>query len=220
MSLKGHTREVVLGVSLVALLFYFFMPSAPPGSDLSPDSEERRAVTGTVASILNTPDVDLALLAQSLGDYDGGGRNLFDYGRIVPPPPSAEEIARRKREAEELRRLAEEERKRREAEQEALREAARKRQVEMANRKPAPPPPKQPPKPVPPSFPYKFIGVLGESESKIAIFLDEGDFVLAQEGEKVKEDFRIVRIGYDTLQIGYTDPQFEEESRILQMGKD
>ena len=36
----------------------------------------------------------------------------------------------------------------------------------------------------------------------------------------MKEDFRIVKIGYDTLQIGYTDPQFKEESRILQMGKD
>ncbi len=29
-----------------------------------------------------------------------------------------------------------------------------------------------------------------------------------------------MKIGYDTLQIGYTDPQFKEESRILQMGKD
>ena len=219
MSLKGRMREIVLGVILVAALFYLFLPSAPQAGDPSEDDQGRQAVTGTAASILNGPDVDLALLTQQPGDYDGGGRNLFDYGRIAPPPPSAEELARRARLAEEARLRAEEERKRREEEQEALRLAARERQKKLAEgRRNAPKP--EPPKPVPPNFPYKFIGLLGESESKIAIFLDNKDFLLAKEGEDVKEDFRIMRIGYDTLQIGYTDPQFKEESRILQMGKD
>ncbi len=222
MSLKGHMREIVLGVILVAALFYLLLPSAPQAGDASEDGQGRQAVTGTAASILNGPDVDLALLTQQPGDYDGGGRSLFDYGRIVPPPPTAEELARRARLAEEARLLAEEERKRREEEQEALRLAALERQKKLdeANRNRPKPPPPAPPKPVPPNFPYKFIGVLGEPESKIAIFLDDKDFLLAKEGEDVKEDFRIVRIGYDTLQIGYTDPQFKEESRILQMGKD
>jgi hypothetical protein len=223
MNLKGHMRELVLGVALVALLFYLFMPSVPQGGDPGADGEERKAVTGAAASILDGPDLDLALLTQQPGDYDGGGRNLFDYGHIAPPPPSAEELARRAREAEAARLRAEEERKLREAEQERLREEARKRQEELAKQRreePKPPPPKEPPKPVPPDFPYKFIGILGEADSKIAIFLDDSDFLLAKEGEDVKEEFRIVRIGYDTLQIGYTDPQFTEESRILQMGKD
>ncbi len=221
MSLKGHMREIVLGVILVVALFYLFLPSAPRTGDLSAQGEDPRAVTGTAASILNGPDVDLALLTQQPGDYDGGGRNLFDYGRIVPPPPSAEELARRARLAEEARLLAEEERKRREEEQERLRLEALERQKKLAaERRNAPKLLPEPAKPVPPNFPYRFIGVLGESESKIAIFLDADDFLLAKEGEDVKEDFRIVRIGYDTLQIGYTDPQFKEESRILQMGKD
>ena len=61
--------------------------------------------------------------------------------------------------------------------------------------------------------------MLGQAEEKIAIFLDEKDFFMAKEGEAMKEDFRIVKIGYDTLQLGYTDPVFEGESEILQMGK-
>lgn len=222
MSLKGHTREIVLGVLLVAALVYLFLPSAPQAGDLSAQDEDRQTVTGTAASILNGPDVDLALLTQQPGDYDGGGRNLFDYGRIVPPPPTEEELARRARLAEDARLRAEEERKLRQEEEEALRLAALKRQKELGDkRRNIPkPPPREPAKPVAPSFPYKFIGVLGESESRIAIFVDDQDFLLAMEGEDVKEDFRIMRIGYDTLQIGYTDPQFKEESRILQMGKD
>ncbi len=222
MSLKGHMREIVLGVILVAVLVYLFLPSVPQAGDPSEDGQGSQAVTGTAASILNGPDVDLALLTQQPGDYDGGGRNLFDYGHIVPPPPTAEELARRARLAEEARLAAEEERRRREEEQEALRLAAleRQRKLEEERRNAPKPPPREPPKPVPPDFPYRFIGVLGESKSKIAIFLDDKDFLLAKEGEDVKEDFRIVRIGYDTLQIGYTDPQFKEESRILQMGRD
>ena len=222
MSLKGHLREIVLGVILVATLFYLFLPSAPQAGDFLAHGEDPQAVTGTAASILDGPDVDLALLTQQPGDYDGGGRNLFDYGRIVPPPPTEEELARRARLAEEARLRAEEERKLRQEEEEALRLAALKRQKELDDkRRNAPkPPPRLLAKPVAPNFPYKFIGVLGESESRIAIFVDDQDFLLAMEGEDVKEDFRIMRIGYDTLQIGYTDPQFKEESRILQMGKD
>ena len=132
------------------------------------------------------------------------------------------ELARRARLKEEARLLAEKERKRREEEQEKARLLELARQEKLAkDRANRPKPPlMEPPKPVPPSFSYKFIGVMGPPESKIAIFLDDQDFFLAKEGEDVKEDFRIVKIGYDTLQIGYTDPQFKEESRILQMGKD
>lgn len=224
MTLKGHMREVVMGVGLAALLLYLFLPSVPEMGDLSEDARRRQALTGTAASILDGPDVDLALLTQQPGDYDGGGRNLFDYGRIMPPPPSAEELARRAREAEKAKKRAEEEREAERLRQEALRADALKKQQELADRRrDAPPPvPKEPakPKPVAPNFPYKFIGVLGEVESRIAIFVDDNDFLLAKEGEEVKEKFRIVKIGYDTLQIGYTDPQFKEESRILKMGKD
>jgi hypothetical protein len=221
-NLKGHTREIVLGGVLVALLFYFLMPAAPIEDTSSVDGDGTSPVIGGARTLLDAPDVDLALLTQQPGEYEGGGRNLFDYGRILPPPPSQEELDRLAREAEERRKREEEERLRREAEQEALRKAARERQAELAARRAnqAPSEPAPPPKPIPPSFPCKFIGVLGESSNKIAIFLDDKDFLMAHEGETVKEDFRIVKIGYDTLQIGYTNPQFEEESRILQMGKD
>jgi hypothetical protein len=219
MNLKGHMREVSLGVALVALLVYLFLPSAPASDPPSTEEEARKKVSGTAASILQGPDVDLALLTQQPGNYDGGGRNLFDYGVIKPPPPTPEELAAMAAAAEKARLEADAERKRLEAEREAQRQAMLERQKQLDIDRP-PQAPREPPKPIPPMFPYKFIGVLGESAARIAIFLDKDDFLLAKEGEDVKEKFRIDKIGYDTLQIGYTDPQFKEESRILKMGKD
>jgi hypothetical protein len=217
MNLKGHTREIVLGLMLVVLVAYFLWPTVPGDAQ---DTVEGGGGGRAGAVVLNSPDVDLALLSMQPGEYRGGGRNLFDYGKIQPPPPSAEELERLAREAEARRLREEEERRLQEEERERLRQEALRRQKELAEQRlNQASTPAAAAKPIPPTFPYKFIGVLGQAEERIAIFLDEKDFFMAQEGEDVKEDFRIVQIGYDTLRIGYTDPVFEGESEILQMGK-
>ena len=73
--------------------------------------------------------------------------------------------------------------------------------------------------PPPPEIDVKFIGMVGASEDKIAIFLDGNEFLLAKVGETIKEHFRVEEIGYDTLRMGYTDPQFEDEHRVLHLGE-
>lgn len=220
MKLRGHPREIALALILAAVLFWLFRP-VPPSEATPPRDGDAEGVERALQT-LQVPGVDLALLSvQRPGEYEGGGRNLFDYGVIKPPPPSAEELARRAAEAEEQRRREEEEQRRREAERERLRKEALEKQRALAAQRAAEAdrPPPGPPKPIPPEIPFRFIGVVGEPTQKIAIFLEDKEFLLAQEGETLKEAFRLERIGYDTLEIGFTDPQFSDETRILQMGK-
>ena len=105
------------------------------------------------------------LLTQQPGDYDGGGRNLFDYGRIAPPPPTPEELARRARLAEEARLAGREGAQAPRGgagERCAWRHSSGRRSWTKSASNAAPPTaPMEPPKPVPPDFPYKFIGVMG-----------------------------------------------------------
>jgi hypothetical protein len=221
MKIKEHLFKIILGFVLVILVIWFFRPVPRPGPD--PAEAADRALVERALMALQSPKPDLDGLGGQAGDYDGGGRNLFDYGVIKPPPPSAEELARRAAEEEERRRKAEEDRLAKEAERERLRAEARAKQEALerqrrdaASRTSAP---RSPAKPTPPPIPFKFVGVLGPSNAKIVIFADEGEFLLAKEGEPVKEQFRIMKISHETLQMGFTDPQFAEESRILTMGQ-
>ena len=220
MSLKGHTREIVLTAALVVVLFYVFRPAGP--GDLG----------GGASRGQQGPDAVMQLIAR--WDAYGGveefmtseaelsvGRSLFDYGKPPPPPgPTPEELAAM--EAARQARLDEERRKREEAERLRREALERQRQAALDAAKDAPerqatPPPAS--KPVPPSIGLKFIGLVGASENKIAIFLDGDEFLMAREGDTVKEDFQIQKIGYDSLQMGFTDPRFAEESRVMPMGK-
>ena len=219
MSLKGHTREIVLGVILVIVAVWLLRPAAPePGDDAEAVARAVRAeVTGLKAKY---EDIDIALLTKDASSYDGGGRNLFDYGVIQPPPPSPEELEARRKAEEERRRLAEQAR----LEAERLRLEALERQAEAdelaaKNPPPAPPPPTTPARRPPPAIDLKYMGMVGAAKDKIAIFLDGNEFLMAKEGEVVKEHFRVMEIGYDTLRMGYTDPYFEDEHRVLHLGE-
>ena len=216
--MRGRAREIVLGTLLLVLLIWAFRPGGTPEAmqNLQPDQEPIDWV-GITRTILETVKISDAL--DPAGDYKGGGRNLFDYGVVKPPPPSPEELERRRKAAEERARReaearAEAQRLRQEAEErqrEAQRLAALRARQDTAT--PAPPA-----KPVPPPLTLKFIGVVGEPDHEIAILLDGTDFLLATEGETVKEAFRVEEIGYESLQMGYTDPQFEGEHKLMQLG--
>ena len=218
MSAKGHAREIILGIALMVFVLWYFSPTAPPLVGGTGESGE--AVEDPLRWMIDRLQQggDLEALVQVAGTYEGGGRNLFDYGVIKPPGPTPEELARlaeerRKREQEERERQAEAERLRKEA---MARQSSQARDEARRAAQDATPPP--PAKPVPPAIDLKFIGVIGDPADKIAIFLDGKDFLLAQEGDVVKEQFQIMKISYDTLQMGFTDPRFEEENRILPMG--
>ena len=131
--------------------------------------------------------------------YAPGGRNPFEYAAIapVPPPVVTREVA------------------------------AAPPPVDPEPAPEAPPPapaaaPAAPPDLQPPAIPLRFIGVVGlvgGSERPIAVLLDEDRVLLAREGETVKKDFRIVEISYDTLRMGFTDPGFAGDFRVMSMGE-
>ena len=69
---------------------------------------------------------------------------------------------------------------------------------------------------------FKFVGYLGPQAALIGVFRvstpDGEEVVLAAEGEVLAENFRVNRIGYEEVEIGYTQEPFLSEKKILPMG--
>jgi hypothetical protein len=131
-------------------------------------------------------------------------RNLFNYA-ISP-----QEVAEQARQQKEAARLAAEaeERRRIQAEADAL--AARQRAEQAAV---------NPPKPPPPSINFKFIGKMGDSKAPLAILADNanGEIMTVREGEIIADKFKVLKIEFDSITIGYVKPEWTE-TRTLRMG--
>src|SRR4051812_1479304 len=66
---------------------------------------------------------------------------------------------------------------------------------------PGPPPPP----PLPP-IPLKFIGIMGPENSKIAVLSDsKGPPIPAKEGELVLGQYRVLKIGVESVEVAYAD---------------
>jgi len=73
---------------------------------------------------------------------------------------------------------------------------------------PAPPGPGQPDyrPPPPPPIPLKFIGILEQGKTKVAIFSDgKGQPVYAREGETVLGQYKLIKIGVESVTMSYLD---------------
>jgi hypothetical protein len=222
-------REVWLGpaaVALVAVLYNqvsaLLLPSLPP--DLL---EPAPGKTGRDMAADAVPEVRLEALGAERSSYDPRGRNLFQYAQRTPPappPPTPEQMAA----AEQARRLEEEAQRQRAAAilEERQRQEA-ERQAQAAAMQPKPPGAESPPSvqrpstpagPAPPEPSYRLVGYMGKAEDKIAVLMEEGEVVLAKEGERLGKDFIVRRIRAEWIELGYTDPRFKDEKRTLPMG--
>jgi hypothetical protein len=78
------------------------------------------------------------------------------------------------------------------------------RPVEVA---PAPPVPTGPPPPPPlPPIPLKFIGIMGPENEKIAVLSDgRGGPINGKEGDLVLGQYRILKIGVESVEVAYAD---------------
>jgi len=179
----------------------------------------QRAVTSTTEQsafesdgqrlVDDAPRVPMTLLDLSGEGYDRNGRDLFAYSQR--PPSQAEIDAERlRREAElERQRVMEEERRKREAEQ------AQVRAEQVAAAEPPPPPPEEVKQP--PRIPYTYIGYLGPKDDRIAVFQEGEAQFLARTGELIQDTFKVVEIRYESVVMGYTDPEFAGRTRELPM---
>jgi len=133
-------------------------------------------------------------------------RNLFNYARS-PAEIEAEDQARA---AAERQQREEAERRRVQAEADARARAERER-YERDHPTPAPPPP----------INFRFIGKMGDPKAPIAI-LEEvaagGEKYVVREGEVVLDKYKIIKIEFDSVTIGYTNPQWAQDTKTLKMG--
>jgi len=196
-------RESILlgavGLSVIVYLAYV--------SERAMSSRSAELAGAEVGELLadTAPVVPMDLLASAVADYDRNGRDLFKYSKR---PPTAEEL-----EAERLRR---------EAALRAQQEAAEKRrqaaaaQAEAAANRPPPPPP-GPQEKQPPRIPFQYIGYLGPKNDRIAVFQEGEELLLAKRGEPLQDLFTVVDIRYESVVMGFTDPEFESRTRELPM---
>ena len=74
------------------------------------------------------------------------------------------------------------------------------------------------PLPDPPEVTFKFVGFIGPPTDKTVFLEDEEaeEEYIGGVGESIAGQFRILEIGYEFVEIGYTDPLFEGQStRII-----
>jgi hypothetical protein len=88
---------------------------------------------------------------------------------------------------------------------EAAKRAAEERQQQAENAKLHPPPPQ------PPAITFQFIGYMGPPEERIGVFATPG-LLLARKGDTILGKFKIVSIGYESAEIGFTG--FTQTQRI------
>ena len=172
MTAAERRKLKVLGAVAAAAGLYLISRSAP--APLASLPEGRGSTRGgrppaDFNFVARLPEIPLAELEQPRPRF-ALGRNLFRYPPPPPPPPpSPEELARLRREAEQI---------------------ARRRALE--------PPPK-----VLPSIDFKFAGYVETPGGKIAALSRGDQILLAREGEVVDRRFRIVRIGFESITVGF-----------------
>jgi hypothetical protein len=80
---------------------------------------------------------------------------------------------------------------------------------------PAPPPPATP-TPTPPEITFRFIGSFGPKDNPIAVLVQGDQIVDARAGDVVFERFRVVRVNYESVDIGFVPrPWTWKETRRL-----
>jgi hypothetical protein len=193
-------RQQMLLVALAGVAIWALYLTFGSGSDGSPVG----AVSGAGPAVV-LDDLEIVSMPERVTDPDGfiPQRNLFAYGqpkRVTPPPSPTPK-------------------KKPTAPKPTVTPSKTAAQQAQALRPPvqAPPPP-----PTPPPVNFQFLGYMGPQGDLIGVFImttAEGDeIVLAREGETVGEKFRVHRIGYEDVEIGYTEEPFLDERKVLPMG--
>jgi len=221
MKQNNRRQWVLLGVAGVALFLYFrysgvtFSSSGAEIESLPPI--EAKGLENRLKSI-STVNPDLIVPLTTDSDPD---RNLFQYGERRPPPPDPAEVERMRVEAQKALEV-QEKAARAQKEQEAL-VAAAAAAAAAANppppvepQPPSPPPP--PPRPEPPVPTFKFVGIMGPAHKKVAAFIQGDKMLLAKKGDIIEGKFKVLEIGVEWAELGYTDPAFKDRTKRIYFG--
>jgi hypothetical protein len=208
---KMTGKEILLAVLVVGIgvVLYIQFQRGAFNSDGGPAAAHSQVKEVTPDQLPKVTEVKLVNDAGA--SIRPHSRNLFNYAES--PSEIAEKI-RQQREAEKLAKEAAE-RRRIQMEEDAKAAAARA-EAEKIN----------PPQPPPPPINLRYIGKMGDPRAPIAILADatSGDVFTAKEGEVVAEKFRVKKIEFDSVTIGYTDaliaahPNWAQETKVIRMG--
>ena len=150
--------------------------------------------------------VDVTLAQPSEVRIRDNSRNLFNYAR------SPDQVAEEKRLIAEAERQAREAAERRRLQVEAEAKATAERIKFEAVHPPA--------LPAPP-INFRFIGKMGASRTPLAV-LEEvspgGERYVVREGEVILDKYKILKIEFDSVTIGYTNPLWAQETKTIKMG--
>jgi hypothetical protein len=137
------------------------------------------------ATIDPTLRLDLLAKLQTVS-FGGSGRNIFEFG-AAPPPPAAVKPPEPKIIPKPI--------------------AATSPPIELAK-------PVDPPKPQAPPIPLKFYGFIStpRGADRRGFFLDGEDIVVAAEGETIKQRYKVVRIGLNSVEM--EDLQFQQRQTL------
>jgi len=202
-------KAVDLGQIAILSLEGIAMPPTAVEASGSPGAGSTEAKEGT------TPAVGATQPASVPGKGPAGkipARN--QTAKAPPPPPPVAAVAPDAPPPRNLFAFEEDPKvvmaRRQQAEEAATQAEEFRRKAEQARLKwqgpPLPPPP-----PKPPAISFQFIGYMGKPEDRIGVFAGPGTF-LAKNGEVVQGKFKILSIGYESAEIGFTG--FSETQRI------
>lgn len=202
----NRTRVLLLILAVVALVFVWQQLGTddPPPRERSAAVSERGASAGSRAAlrrraartartegpVRRIEELRLAELEAESG-ASRVGRNPFDF--FTPPPPkptgpTPEELAAQRAAAE------------------AARLAALKRQQEEADR--------PPPKPKPPAITFTYLGYFGPENRRIAVLADGDTLMNVLVGDVVKDKFRLVEIGFESVAFEFIDFPDEPAAKL------
>src|SRR5438093_6630454 len=149
--------------------------------------------------------LDVSLDMGSGAKIRKNSRNLFNYAE------SPDEVAEKLRQKREADRLAKEAAARRQQQMEEEARQARLRAQQEAEHPPPPPPP---------PINFRLIGKMGEPRAPLAILADptSGDIYTVREGEVIQDKFKVQKIEFDSVTIGYVNPTWAQETKTIRMG--
>jgi hypothetical protein len=185
---KLTTREIVLLLVVVGLGVIGWVYGR--GGPLG-----RGALTAVDPGELNygePPTVELARLSLEPESFEPGARNLFNY--YTPPPPPQPP---------------------RPTPKPPVTQPGPPKVQAPVQRNALPPRPVEQPKPPRPNF--RYIGFMGPKDAKIAVLEQGEEVILAQIGEIVDKQYKVLEFKYEMLVIGYTAERWADETYELPM---
>ena len=203
---KASTKEILALVLFAGLAIVVYLQYARGAFSGNAQVAVARTAAKEVEPSSLPALMDVTLAQNPEAKIRENSRNLFNYAK------SPDQVSEERRQAAEAERQAREAAERRRLQAEAEAKAAMERAKYERDHPPVPPAP---------PINFRFIGKMGDVKSPIAILEEAspgGDKYTVKEGEVVLDKYKILKIDFDSVTIGYVNPLYAQETKTIKMG--